>query len=167
MSCGVAPASTQDQGQADKKGKMLLSIFKKDFRYWIITKLFKKRFMTLMGADKNVVASLSSQQLKWVERLIDYMNPASLRYAGAVFDNTAPLPGDRIAAIRVPTLIIHAEDDTLQLYHNAAFAASTIPRAQLLRFATGGHLVIIVEQEIVRAAVRKHILASELDLAKP
>jgi hypothetical protein len=33
LSCGVTSASTEDQIQVDKKGKMLLAICKKDFRY--------------------------------------------------------------------------------------------------------------------------------------
>jgi 2-hydroxy-6-oxonona-2,4-dienedioate hydrolase len=158
LSCGVTRASTEDQMRAHRKGKVLVGIFKKDFRYWIMAKLFKKQFMKLMGANEAVIASLSSRQRDWIEHFIDYMNPASLRYRGTVLDNTGALPGDRIAAIRAPTLIVHSEDDTLQLYHNAAFAFSTIPCARLLRFDTGGHFVAIIAQGIVRSAVQEHIL---------
>jgi pimeloyl-ACP methyl ester carboxylesterase len=158
ISCGVAPVAAETQKEADKKGKALVGIFKRDWSYWLVAKIFKKRLMALMGADKAVIAGLSSGQLEWVEHFIDYMNPASLRYEGAVIDNTRALPGDRIAGIRAPTLIVHAEDDTLQLYDNAAFAAATIPGAKLLRFDRGGHFVVIIEQETVRDAVQKHIL---------
>jgi len=108
---------------------MLLGIIKRDFRYWIITKVFKKQLMDLMGAKKAVIAGLSSEQREWVEHFIAYMNPASLRYAGTLIDHTGVLPGEQIAGIRAPTLVIHAADDTLQLYHDAAFAASVIPGA--------------------------------------
>lgn len=158
ISCGVAPVATENQKQADKKGKALVGIFKRDLSYWLIAKLFRKRLMKLMGATKAVIAGLSPRQLEWIERFIEYMNPASLRYAGAAFDNTGALPGDRIAGIRAPTLIVHAEDDTIQLYDNAAFAAATISGARLLRFDKGGHFVVAIEQETVRAAVQKHIL---------
>jgi len=158
LSCGVAPVATENQTEADKKGNALIGIFKRDFTYWLLAKLFQKTLMTLMGATEAVIGGLSPEQREWCERFIDYMNPASLRYAGAVFDNTRALPGDRIAGIRAPTLIVHAEDDTLQLYDNAAFAAATIPGAELLRFETGGHFVITIKQETVRAAVQQHIL---------
>jgi pimeloyl-ACP methyl ester carboxylesterase len=158
ISCGVAPVATENQKQADEKGKALVGIFKRDLSYWLIAKIFKKRLMGLMGANEAVIAGLSSGQLEWVEHFIEYMNPASLRYAGAVIDNTRALPGDRIAGIRAPTLAVHAEDDTLQLYDNAAFAAATIPGARLLSFERGGHFVVIIEQETVRAAVQRHIL---------
>jgi pimeloyl-ACP methyl ester carboxylesterase len=85
------------------------------------------------------------------------MNPASLRSAGAAFDNEAALPGVRIAGIQAPTLIVHARDDTLQLYHNAEFAAATIPGARLISFARGGHLVMAVEQATIRRAVGEQI----------
>jgi pimeloyl-ACP methyl ester carboxylesterase len=160
ISCGVAPVVTESQKQADEKGKALVGIFKRDLSYWLIAKIFKKRLMKLMGADEAVIAGLSSEQLEWVKRFIEYMNPASLRYAGAAFDNTRAVPGDRVAGIRAPTLIVHAEDDTLQLYDNAAFAAATIPGARLLRFDKGGHFVVIIEQDTVRAAVQRHILGN-------
>jgi pimeloyl-ACP methyl ester carboxylesterase len=147
ISCGVAPVATENQKEADKKGKALVGIFKRDISYWLIARLFKKRLMKLMGAGEAVIAGLSPRQLEWVERFIDYMNPASMRYAGAAFDNTGALPGDRVAGIRAPTLIIHAEDDTIQLYDNAAFAAATIPGARLLRFDKGGHFVVIIEHQ--------------------
>jgi pimeloyl-ACP methyl ester carboxylesterase len=158
ISCGVASSATQDQAQANQKGDMLKTIYKYDSLYWAITKLFKKQFMELMGANDAVIAGLTSEQRELAEHLIDYMNPVSLRAAGVTFDNKAMLPGERIAVIRAPTLILHATDDTLQLYHNAEFAASTIPGAKLVRFESGGHLLMIVEQSTVRTAVQKHIL---------
>jgi pimeloyl-ACP methyl ester carboxylesterase len=67
------------------------------------------------------------------------------------------MPNDRIAAIRAPTLILHASDDSLQLPANAEFAASTIPGSRLRLFDRGGHLLIAVEQAAVRAEVRAFI----------
>ena len=157
ISCGVTPLAGEDQGQANQKGTTLVTAFQHDELYWLVTHLFNKQFMTLMGADEVVVAGLTPQQLELVRLTIDDMNPASLRSAGVVFDNTRPKPGARIAGIQAPTLVIHATDDTLQLYENGAFAAATIPGARLLRFERGGHLLIFVEQAAVRAAIQAHI----------
>jgi 2-hydroxy-6-oxonona-2,4-dienedioate hydrolase len=169
LSAEVTAVVTQDQAQADQKGRMLVRVFQQDFLYWTITKLFKKQLMDVMGVNDRVVAGLSAEQWDLVDRFIDYMNPVSLRSAGVVFDNTAALPGARIAAIKAPTLIVHAEDDTLQLYDNAAFAAATIPGARLLRFERGGHFVAIIEQAAVREAVQRHILnhVDELSTVSP
>jgi pimeloyl-ACP methyl ester carboxylesterase len=137
---------------------MWVTIFKYDPLYWAITKLFRKQLMGLMGANDEVIASLTPEQRKLVEQVIDYMNPVSLRSAGAAFDNKATMPNERIAAVRAPTLIFHATDDTLQLYHNAAFAASTIPGSKLVSFERGGHFLFGVEQSTIRAVMQKHIL---------
>jgi pimeloyl-ACP methyl ester carboxylesterase len=158
ISCGVASSASLDQVQANQKGDMWVTIFKYDSLYWTVTKLFKKQLMELMGANKEVIANLTPEQRKLADEVIDYMNPVSLRTAGAAFDNKAVMPNERIAAIRAPTLIFHAEDDSLQLYHNAEFAASTIPNAQLVSFNRGGHLVMSVEQSTIRTSMQKHIL---------
>jgi pimeloyl-ACP methyl ester carboxylesterase len=165
VSCGVASSSSPDQAQADRKGEILTSIFKFDFPYWAVSKLAKRQFTELMGATDAVIASLIPAQRVWVEHIIDYMNPASLRSAGVVFDNEGTLPGKRIAEITAPTLIFHAVDDTLQVYHNAEFAASTIPHARLVSFDHGGHVVVIVEQSTIRAAAQEHILSHIRDLS--
>ncbi len=160
ISCGVASSTTQDQAQANRQGDMLMTIFKYDPLYWGITKLFKRQFMELMGANDTVIAGLTPQQREMAEHLIDYMNPVSPRSAGAAFDNKAKMPNERIVAIQAPTLIFHATDDTLQLYHNAEFAAATIPGARLVSFERGGHLLLFVEQAPIRMTVQKHILDS-------
>jgi len=158
ISCGVASSSTEDQVQANEKGGMWVTIFKYDPLYWAITKLFKSQLMELMGANDAVIANLTTDQRELVGQIIDYMNPVSLRSDGAAFDNRAAMPNERIAAIQAPTLILHATDDTLQLYHNAEFAASTIPGARLVSFQRGGHLLMAVEQPTIRTAIQKHIL---------
>jgi 2-hydroxy-6-oxonona-2,4-dienedioate hydrolase len=158
LSAGVTRVGAPDQTDADWRGRMLVRLFSHDFPYWAVTTLFEERFIELMGADREVARRLTPEQNRWVQRLMETMRPASLRSQGARFDNLAPPAGERIARIEAPTLVIHGEDDRLQLFENARFAESTIPGARLLRFETGGHLVIITEQTTVRAAVRRHIL---------
>jgi pimeloyl-ACP methyl ester carboxylesterase len=158
ISCGVASSAIQDQAQANQKGEVWVTIFKHDLLYLVISRLFKKQLMELMGANHEVIAGLDSEQRKMVERIIDFMNPVSPRYAGVAFDNRATMPNERIAAIQAPTLIFHARDDTLQLYHNAEFAAATIPGAKLVSFERGGHLLMGIEPLTIRAVMQKHIL---------
>lgn len=158
LSCGVVASTSEDQAQANKKGNMLKTVFTYDLPYWVISRLFKRQFMGMMGASEAVVADLTPGQREIVDHIIDYMNPAAPRSAGAAFDNEAVLPGERIAAIAAPTVIVHARDDLLQLYRNAEFAASTIPKARLVSFDRGGHIVMAVEQETIRAVVQEHIL---------
>jgi 2-hydroxy-6-oxonona-2,4-dienedioate hydrolase len=158
MSCGGARIPAEESKQAHRQGSALLWIFQGDFPYWAISSLFKRQFMTLMGVPKAVVAGLSTEQQRAIGRFIDEMNPASLRHAGVVFDHTREAPGPRIAGIRVPTLVIHAQDDTIQPYRNAEFFSSTIPGARLLSFQVGGHIAALIEAAEVGSAVQKHIL---------
>ena len=164
ISCGVVPSSTSDLRAAAKKGELLTAIFKYDLPYWAITRLFKKQPTELIGANKAVIADLTSAQRQFIGRFIDYMNPASMRSAGIAFDMKTALPGKKIAAITAPTLIFHAIDDTLQLYHNAEFASSIIPDAKLARFEKGGHVLIVTEQSAVRTALQRHILDNMSDI---
>ena len=111
----------------------------------------------MIGANSEVIASLSRDQRQLFEHFIDYMNPVSPRSAGASFDNKAKMPGERIASVTAPTLILHAKDDGLQLFHNAEFAAATIPNAELVSFDKGGHFIIGTEQSAIRVAAGDHI----------
>jgi pimeloyl-ACP methyl ester carboxylesterase len=158
LSCGVAMSDSPDQTQAGRQGDLLATIFRRDWRYWAAARLFKRRLMGLMGASEAVVAGLAPGQLELVDRVIDEMNPVAPRAAGVAFDNTAALPGERAAAVRAPTLVVHARDDSLQLYRNAEFAAATIPGARLVGFDRGGHLLLAVEQAAIRAATQRHVL---------
>lgn len=157
ISCGVASSPSEDQAQANRKGDLLATIFRYDPIYWGICRLFRKQLLELMGVNDTVIAGLTPEQRVLADQVIDYMNPVSLRSAGAAFDNKAAMPNERISAIKAPTLIFHATDDTLQLFHNAEFAAATIPGAWLERFSRGGHLLMIVEQSKIRAATQKFI----------
>jgi pimeloyl-ACP methyl ester carboxylesterase len=158
LSCGVAASEAEDQAEANAKGDRLVTIFEHDVVYWAIAKIFRRQLMELIGVSPEVFAGLTDEQRRLAVRFIDEMNPVSLRSAGAEFDNRATMPGERIAAITAPTLIVHAVDDGLQLFHNAEYATENIPNARLVRFEKGGHFVVGIEQSMISAAVADHIL---------
>lgn len=157
LSAGVASSNSSVQREANDRGNALTTIFAHDWSYWVVTQVFRSQLMELMGASDVVVAGLTQDQLRLSDRVIDWMNPASVRSAGVTFDNRARLPNERIAAVRAPTLILHARDDGLQLFHNAEHAAAQIPGARLVAFEAGGHLVMITERARVRELTREHI----------
>lgn len=157
ISCGVASSSAAEQTQANEKGGALITLFRHDFLYWGISRLFRRQFMGLMGATDQVVARLTPEQATRIGEVIDFMNPVEPRSAGATFDNQAAMPNERIAAIRTPTLIFHAKDDTLQLFHNAQYAADHIPGSTLRAFERGGHVLMAVEREVIQTTLAQHI----------
>jgi 2-hydroxy-6-oxonona-2,4-dienedioate hydrolase len=157
LSAGVASSSEVEHRRADSQGQALMTIFRYDLAYWAVTKAMPGRLLTLMGASDEVIAALRPDQRDLVDELIAGMNPAAPRAAGAAFDHDAAMPNDRIAAIRAPTLIVHARDDTLQPFTNAQFAARTMADTQLVAFERGGHLVVATQRAVVREAVLTHV----------
>lgn len=160
VSAGVAASAVADQSAADDKGRALTAIFQQDLRYWAMTRLMRGRFLALMGVSAAVNERLTPAQRQLADDVLDRMNPVSRRAAGTVFDHHAAMPGARIAAIRAPTLILHARDDGLQLFHNAEFAARHIPGAELVAFDSGGHLLLAVEQPQLQQRITAHIAAA-------
>lgn len=157
LSCGVASSSDTSQAEANQKGDALTMIFKFEILYWVLRKFLRKRLLQLMGAGENVIATLTTEQRTVINKVIDDMAPVFPRYAGVAFDNKAAMPNERVAEIRAPTLIVHATDDKLQLFHNAEYAAAHIPGSRLVSFDRGGHLLLAVEQAAVQAEVRRFI----------
>ena len=162
VSCGGAKVPARENVLAQKQSDALLAIVRYDLPYWLITHLFERRFMELMGATRDVVTNLSPEQCEHIESFIDWMNPARLRHIGAEFDYRSEVPDQRVAGIRASTLVVHARDDTLQPFANAEQFSSAIPGARLLRFDRGGHFVAFIEEAAVRAAVREHILSTRV-----
>ena len=56
----------------------------------------------------------------------------------------------------MPTLVIHAVDDSLASYDNARALAERIPGARLLSIPTGGHL-LLGDNELVRSEIAKFL----------
>lgn len=73
VSCGGAKVPTRD-ALARKQSAALLAIVRYDLPYWLGTHLVERRFMELMGATSDVVASLTAQQRDRIESFIDWMN---------------------------------------------------------------------------------------------
>ncbi|MDH4155097.1 MAG: alpha/beta hydrolase [Nitrospira sp.] len=159
VSCGVASSSEAIQAQADQKGDVLTIIFKFEILYWLVKTFLRKQLMSLMGVSDRVIETLTIEQRRLVDQVIDGMAPVVPRYGGVVFDNKAMMPNERVGTIQVPTLILHAADDMLQLFHNAEYAATHIPGSRLVSFKRGGHLLLAVEQSAIQAEVRRFILA--------
>ncbi len=157
LSCGVAASTDAAQAQANRSGDRLKAIFRFDALYWAVSTVLRQPLMNLMGASDAVIAGLTPEQQQIVDQVIDFMNPVEPRFPGVELDNRAAMPDARIAGIRAPTVIVHATDDTLQLYRNAEFAAAHIPGARLLRFERGGHLLIAVEQPRIRDEIQAFI----------
>lgn len=160
LSCGVASSVDASQADANRKGDALTNVFSRDAYYWAASRFLRGRLVELMGASPALLEGLPPARRELIRKVIDGMNPVAPRSPGVMFDNRAAMPNERIAAIRAPALVLHAVDDSLQLYRNAEFAAARIPGARLRRFERGGHLLIAVEQQAVRDEVERFLIAN-------
>jgi pimeloyl-ACP methyl ester carboxylesterase len=116
-----------------------------DYAVWAALQLVRHRIATPMGVPRTVVQNLSPGEKRWLDEWLPNTLPVHSRRAGWINDyrqilHLELLPLEQIA---VPTLILHAEDDTLvPLERHARFCAENIPGARLVTFPNGGHLLL-------------------------
>jgi pimeloyl-ACP methyl ester carboxylesterase len=128
-------------------------VFNSDFLMWAITTHFQKMMQPAMGIPESY--PLSEEQKVQISNMIRSVLPIKPRTAGFVFDMfTSNVDMDQhpddylMESISVPTLIIHAVDDSLASYENAKALAERIPNAELLSIPTGGHLLLGSEETV-------------------
>lgn len=89
--------------------------------------------------------TLDSADRAQAAQIIDSIFPVAQRAPGVVFDafaGNADVHRYDLEAITVPTLIVHARDDTLASYEAAEAAAARIPGARFVSHDRGGHLLL-------------------------
>ena len=115
--------------------------FYSDRAMWTMRTFLPPMMRRLMGVPKGFPRD--EQDARRIEEMLDSIFPLGPRREGAVFDafvsnpevGTYPLED-----LRVPTLVLHAEDDPLASHHAAVDAARRIPGATLVSLPSGGHL---------------------------
>lgn len=132
-------------------------VFNSDFLMWGITTHFQQLMKPAMGVPESY--PLSDMEKVQVSDTIRSVLPIKLRTAGFVFDMfTSNVDMDQhpadypMESVSVPTLIVHAVDDSLASYENAKAMAERMPNAKLFSPPSGGHLLLGSD-----AAVRSEI----------
>jgi pimeloyl-ACP methyl ester carboxylesterase len=136
-------------------------VFNSDFLMWGITTHFQEMMKPAVGIPERF--PLSDVQKVQVSDTIRSVLPIKLRTVGFVFDMfTSNVDMDQhpadypMESIRIPTLIIHAVDDSLASYENAKALAERIPSAKLLSIPNGGHL-LLGSSEIISSEIAKFL----------
>ena len=130
-------------------------LFHSNLIFWLATRLNRSMLLTLMGMSSAVHARLTPEEKRWMETYLQTMWPTELRKAGLLNDMARrPFPqGYTPRQIRVPTLVVHAMEDSLIAYENGQWAAAHIPGARLVTLPTGGHFMA-GHHDLVRAELR-------------
>lgn len=133
-----------------------------DFLYWSARKLAPKQLLGfLLATDPALLQQVPADERKRAYRILDQMLPISARWQGML--NDARLAGHPARVdfrrLRVPTLIISAQDDRFGTAGTAVAIARQTPSSELLMFRSGGHVLLGHDRESARAIaqfVRQH-----------
>jgi pimeloyl-ACP methyl ester carboxylesterase len=119
---------------------------------WVIMRVAPKVMQYLVAVPPSLVATLPTDDKVRLDEAIRMILPVTPRRLGVLNEgktqgSARQYPLERIS---VPTLLISAADDLYKTLRVAQHAASVIPHARLIEFATGGHLLLGHEQEVWR-----------------
>jgi pimeloyl-ACP methyl ester carboxylesterase len=119
--------------------KIIQTIQKSDFAYWLFTKTFKSQILGLFGIPASDYKNFTSEQKALASELLEIMHPMSLRYQGTITDGLIIKEFEIPDSISVPTLIVHSKNDGLVSYSHAELAHRKIKDSKLILYENGGH----------------------------
>ena len=116
-----------------------------DFPFWAATKIVRNTLIeTVLGTPVEDFRAAPADEQKRALEVMWHILPVSQRERGIWNDATISpvLPRYDLERIRVPTLLISAEDDLYGTYPSARYTAAHIPGARFVGYAKGGHLLL-------------------------
>jgi pimeloyl-ACP methyl ester carboxylesterase len=116
-----------------------------DFLFWAATKLARNVLIkTVLGTPVEDYVSASAQEQARALRVMRHILPISRREKGIWNDAMigSSLPRYDLENMRVPTLLIAAEDDLYGTFPGARYSSEHIPGARFVGYKTGGHLLL-------------------------
>ena len=124
---------------------MVRRLVTSDFLYWSARKVAPKKLIGfLLATDPALLDQVPADERERAYRILDQMLPISARWQGML--NDADLAGHPakmdFRAIRIPTLIISAEDDRFGTAATSKIIAGQMPSSRLLLFPNGGHVLL-------------------------
>ncbi|CDX29303.1 conserved exported hypothetical protein [Mesorhizobium sp. ORS 3359] len=132
-----------------------------DFAWWAAENIAPSVLIRFLGVRPALVAAAPQAERDRVMSFVRGVEPLSLRFSGINLDSAPELHEQPLAEIAVPALIVSARDDLFNTLPAAEFAAARIPRAKLVVYDTGGHLLVGRTQE-VRMAIRTFLAGAGL-----
>jgi len=136
-----------------------------DFIWWALEKLAPSILVRFVGVPPDLFARASSAEQGRVRRTLRDVEPLSRRFRGINIDSNPGLHPLPLGTITAPTLIVSARDDLFNTASAAEYAACRIPRAKLVVFDDGGHL-LMDHQQVLRQLVAD-LLAKGAALIQP
>lgn len=116
-----------------------------DFLFWAATKLARNILIkTVLGTPVEDFQTASREEQARALQVMRNILPVSQREQGIWNDATIgpSLPRYDLERIRVPTLLISAEDDLYGTFPSARYTAEHVPGARFVGYPAGGHLLL-------------------------
>tara|TARA_B100000941_G_scaffold247253_1_gene192302 strand:+ start:212 stop:1174 length:963 start_codon:yes stop_codon:yes gene_type:complete len=128
-----------------------------DFLYWALLSLAPGQVTkTLLATDPTLVGGATRDQRERVSDIAEGMLPISRRTEGMLADGRLAGSPTEIdySSIRVPTLIISAEDDLFGTAGTARQLNQIMPNSRLVLYGTGGHVWVGREEAVSKEIAR-------------
>jgi pimeloyl-ACP methyl ester carboxylesterase len=123
--------------------------------FWALCLLGPRPLQRLMGTPAGFVAE--DRERAALQEIMEGLFPVGPRAPGTIFDSyvgNLEIAFCRFESITVPTLVIHAQDDTLSPYPDSYAMAQRIPGAQFVTVQRGGHALTHLDTGARRALER-------------
>jgi len=136
---------------------MFDTALRSDFLFWAAPRLAHQTVMSaIFATPPAVMAGASVEERERIEQILDNILPISPRRLGLVNDSavTFSLPRYDLERIATPTLILSVADDLFGTYASGRYSAEHIPRARFIGYASGGHLCVGHEKEVLSEIVK-------------
>lgn len=131
-------------------------LYRSDFAIWLLMRNAPRFMYRLVGVPPSLVPSLAIEDKAHLDEIVDGILPAAPRRLGLLNESNTQNTGREYALERItaPTLLVSAADDLYQTLAVVRHAASVIPHSKVVEFATGGHLLLGRDEEVVREVTR-------------
>jgi pimeloyl-ACP methyl ester carboxylesterase len=125
---------------------------KSDFFFWAASR-FARPVVTraILATPSEVVKKADAAEKARVGEMLRHILPVSTRGSGLLNDAavTSSLPRYELERIAVPTLVISMKDDLFGTFDGARYTADHVRGARFTGYATGGHVWVGHQEEIL------------------
>ena len=120
--------------------------FLNDFVYWSIVHTNKAMLLDLLGVPAAFQDELSSEEMEQAFAFVEDIMPMGARRRGQLLEGRmSQFDVNLVQNIQAPTLVVHAQDDTLVPLDHANYTAKSILGSQLIVVDKGGHLALMFD----------------------
>lgn len=113
-----------------------------DFLFWLAMRMARPWVVRFLGVLPEVEAAAADAERARVTQVMRTVQPLSRRIRGIQVDSSIVLSPWPLEEIRIPVLIVSAEDDLYGTLPGARYTAERIPGAELKILPSGGHLMV-------------------------